>query len=406
MKYSVLIFTIIAFVISSCGEKQAQITVTNNSDTDLTAKSIVAERPDIEIKYGAMPDGAMAWLKDESGKQILAQLDDLDGDMKWDELYAQIDLKAGESKSFYIVFDEPSAFSNVEYRTNIRFADINDASKEFAEAERLKSNTTEISQKYFQFEGPGWENDVVGFRNYFDARNGVDIFGKRTSEMVLDQCGLADGPTYHELQPWGMDVLKVGTSLGAGAIAIQTESGLHRVGPKSKGTFTLVKEGPLRSIIDLDFEGMKVDDKTVNIKHRISIEAGKPYYNSKVYIEGAPNAQLVTGIVNLDSDEYFTESVNGMSTFYTYDDQAYEGEKLGLAVIVPQNSVDVVMAPEEGDGIIQTFYAAFDSSKQPVKYYFMAGWEKQDKVYATQKGFEQRLSAEIEQLTAKIDVKI
>jgi hypothetical protein len=406
MKYSILIFTIIAFVFSSCGEKQAQITVTNNSDTDLKAKSIVAGRSEIEIKYGAMPEGTMAWLKAENGNQILAQLDDLDGDMKWDELYTQIDLKAGESKTFYLIFDEPSAFDNVEYSTNIRFADINDASKEYVEAERLSSNTTEISQKHFQFEGPGWENDVVGFRNYFDARNGIDIFGKRTSEMVLDQCGLADGPTYHELQPWGMDILKVGTSLGAGAIALQTESGLHRVGPDSKGTFTLVKEGPLRSIIDLDFKGMEVDGNSVNIKHRISIEAGKPYYNSKVFYENAPNAQLVTGIVNLDSDSAYTKTLPDISAFYTYDNQAYEGEKLGLAVIAPYGNVEVVMAPEEGEGITQTFYTVFDSPKQPVKYFFMAGWEKQDNVYATQKGFEKRLIKQMEQLSASIDVEI
>ncbi|MCF8362287.1 MAG: DUF4861 domain-containing protein [Prolixibacteraceae bacterium] len=406
MKYSVLIFTIAAILFSSCGEEQAQITVSNQSDNNFSDKGVIIERPDIEIKYGAMPEGAMAWLEDENGERTLAQLDDLDGDMAWDELYAQIDLKAGESKSFYLIFDDHSAFTDVEYRTNIRFADISDASKEYAEAERLESTDTKSSQKYFQFEGPGWENDIVGFRNYFDARNGIDIFGKRTSEMVLDQCGLADGPTYHELQPWGMDILKVGSSLGAGAIAIQTESGLHRVGPKSKGTFTLVKEGPLRSIIDLDFEGMMIDNNKVDIKHRISIAAGDPFYQSEVYIEGVPNAHLVTGIVNLDSDEYFTMSVNGMSAFYTHDNQAYEGEKLGLAVIAPQDNVEVVMAPEEGEGITQTFYTAFELDEQPVKYYFMASWEKQNKVYATQEGFEQRLSTEMEKLLFEIDVKI
>ncbi|MDA3880911.1 MAG: DUF4861 family protein [Prolixibacteraceae bacterium] len=406
MKYSVLIFTFVAILVSSCGEKKAQFTVENKSNTDLKARSIVLDRLDIVSKYGEMPEGAMAWLEDENGERVLAQLDDLDGDMIWDELFAQVNLKAGESKSFNLIFDDPSAFADVKFRTNIRFADINDASKEFAEAERLKSNNTEISQKYFQMEGPGWENDIVGFRNYFDARNGIDIYGKRTSEMVLDKCGLKGGSTYHELQPWGMDILKVGNSLGAGAIAIQTASGLHRVGPDSNGTFTNVKEGSLRSILELDFKNMDIDGKSVAIKHRISIEAGKPYYNSEVFIDGIENAQLATGIVNLDSDSVFTTTLDNMSAFYTYDNQAYEGEKLGLTVIVPQNTIEVVMAPEEGEGITQTFYTALDITKQPVEFYFMAGWEKQDKVYATQKGFEEKVNNEIKQLSAEIDVKI
>ena len=38
-------------------------------------------------------------------------------------------------------------------------------------------------------EGSAWENDLVGFRNYMDQRNGMDIFGKTTPDMVLDQCG-------------------------------------------------------------------------------------------------------------------------------------------------------------------------------------------------------------------------
>jgi hypothetical protein len=203
-----------------------------------------------------------------------------------------------------------------------------------------------------------------------------------------------------------MDILKVGTSLGAGAIALQTGSGLHRVGPDGNGTFTLVKEGPLRSIIDLDFEDMELDGSSVNVKHRISIEAGKPYYNSKVFFEGAPNAKLVTGIVNLDSDSVYTKITKSISAFYTYDNQAYEGGKLGLAVIAPQNNLSVATAPEEGEGITQTFYATIASENQPATYSFMAGWEKQNNVFATKKGFEKQLKNQMEQLSASVNVEI
>src|SRR4030042_5678723 len=42
---------------------------------------------------------------------------------------------------------------------------------------------------YIRYEGPGWESDKVGYRFYLDWRNATDIFGKKTSDMVLQNVG-------------------------------------------------------------------------------------------------------------------------------------------------------------------------------------------------------------------------
>jgi len=65
----------------------------------------------------------------------------------------------------------------IPVKTNIRLANKSIPPREFTYADRLKTSDSPTSQKAFQMEGPGWENDVVGFRNYFDARNGIDIYG-------------------------------------------------------------------------------------------------------------------------------------------------------------------------------------------------------------------------------------
>ena len=400
MKTSYL-YLILILLLWSCTQ-QPGIVLTNSSQTNLKQKSIVLERAALEQKLGTLPDSAVAMLTNKAGEQYPVQLDDLNSDGKWDEFFTQIDLKADETKSFKINFQ---VTEEIPVKTNIRFANINDPSKEYTNAVRLKSNTTEISQQYFQFEGPGWENDVVGFRNYFDARNGIDIFGKKTTGMALDSCGLKDGPTYHELRTWGMDILKVANSLGAGAIALETPSGLYRIGPDCLGSYTLIKEGPLRSMFDLDFKGIQLDGKTINLKHRITIEAGKPYYNSQVWVEGDDNAKLVTGIVNMHSDTVYSKVINNVAYFFTHDNQAFDGEKLGLGIIVPTNNLTVQTAPDEGEGITQTYYAALPIDKQPVEFYFMAGWEKQDEVYATKDGFEHGIKKQAEALQAKVELK-
>ena len=42
--------------------------------------------------------------------------------------------------------------------------------------------------------------------------------------MVLDEVGTDTAKNYHQLSDWGMDILKVGTSLGAGALALQLQT--------------------------------------------------------------------------------------------------------------------------------------------------------------------------------------
>lgn len=378
------------------------ITLTNTSDYKVTGKSIEIPRAKLEQLMGKLPETDLVMLSDSDGNKYPGQLDDLDGDKHWDVLFTQVDLDAKQEKSFKISFN---INEEIPVKTNIRFANINDPSKEITGAERLKTDQTEITQQYFQFEGPGWENDLVAFRNYFDARNGMDIFGKTTNNMALDSCGLKGGPSYHELQPWGMDILKVGNSLGAGAIALQSPTGLYRVGPDCNGTYSLVKEGPIRSIFDLDFRNINIDGKNIILKHRISIEAGKPYYKSQVSINGYDELEVVTGIVNMNSKQFQSINTKDIFGFYTYDNQAYNGEQLGMGILIPGLEPTINTAPDDGDGIIQTYYVAHAPKNIGFEFYFMAGWELQDAKYNSIEGFSQDLLNQMNTIAATIELK-
>ncbi|HET9054673.1 MAG TPA: DUF4861 family protein, partial [Cyclobacteriaceae bacterium] len=69
---------------------------------------------------------------------------------------------------------------------------------------------------WIRYEGPGIESDKVGYRIYLDWRNGFDIFGKTVADPILQKVGQDGYESYHHMQDWGMDILKVGESLGAG----------------------------------------------------------------------------------------------------------------------------------------------------------------------------------------------
>ncbi len=188
--------------------------------------------------------------------------------------------------------------------------------------------------------------------------------------------GLADGPSYHELQPWGMDILNVGNSLGAGAIALETSTGLYRIGPDGKGTYRLVAQGPLRSTFDLKFEDVPVECRFVNINQSISIIAGKPWYKSMVIFEGIgigeQGLKFVTAIVNLRTNNVYSNIGSGYAYMFKHDNQAFNGEKLGMAIIVPNYPIEVLTAPEEGEGITQEFFTMQSITES--KYLLFHGW--------------------------------
>jgi hypothetical protein len=392
-------------ILTACSRDLPQVIVTNTSEYSLMEKPVLLARAQIEEVIGKVGDHDVVLLSPDNGRTFIpSQVDDTDGDGRWDELFTLVDFGAGERKSFSLILKNKELVPAFINRTNIHFADKKDPSAIYTEAVRLKNSDTETTQQYFQYEGPGWENDIVGFRNYFDARNGMDIWGKTTPEMILAGVGLAGGPSYHELQPWGMDILKVGNSLGAGAIALETADGLYRIGPDGHGTYKLVAEGPLRSTFDLDFKGIPVDGQEVDVKHRICIIAGKPWYKSVVTIKKATGLKFVTGIVNLQTDSVYSNSGNGYAYMYTHDNQGFDGEKLGMAIIVPGNTINVFTAPEAGAGITQTFYTTQDISEKPNIYFFMVGWERQDVRWLNRELFEGAVNEEGRLIAAKLEI--
>jgi hypothetical protein len=146
----------------------------------------------------------------------------LNQDGNWDELAFQIDIQRNTKADVKIKWVESADAPVYPKRTQSWFGMSENRDGKF---KAVKSEfrpdwwTPQQQPPRYQMEGPGWENDKVAFRNYFDSRNGMDIFGKTTSKMILDS---VDGSyrDYHKMCPWGMDVLKVGSSLGAGAFAL------------------------------------------------------------------------------------------------------------------------------------------------------------------------------------------
>ena len=257
---------------------------------------------------------------------------------------------------------------------------------------------------YYQTEGPTWENNKVGFRLYLDVRNGKDIFGKTIASMVLDTVGIKGVSNYHQLDhSWGMDILKVGKSLGAGALALQIKGRgldtLVRLGGMDVGetVFETLKSGPDEAIIQMQYKDWKVLDRTYNVTEEISIKPDTYYYQSKVTINGLRgDEKLVTGTVNLNTKQSYKIAHSSKTILYTHDLQSENKDYLGMAVMVDNRyQPQTGKTPNTQSEVLNTYTMAMNvRNNQPVTFRFYAAWEKTDPQFKDQKYFKTLLQAD------------
>lgn len=409
MNKAALIFLAGAILLVTSCEKY-QVILENSSEMGRTDEGIVIERS----LFGKIADensGLLPSLSDSNGNIVPTQADDLDGDGKWDELFVVTDFEGGETKVLSLQFIAPEEYPLFEVRTNIRFAKKDEDYREVTEAVRETHATNTITQQVWQMEGIAWENDKIGFRNYFDRRNGMDIFGKVTSRMVLDEVGYKENPSYHEYNPeWGVDVLKVGNSLGAGSIAYQLNDSLYRVGDNGAGSCRVLIEGPLRSIFRFEFTDWNAGDQRMNVTHDVAIQAGKYYYDNRVSYAGTEsNVALVTGIVNKYSDNlYEMEDNNGYVAYYTHDLQSEDTTLLGMGLLVARaDLLGTSETAKTGDGITETYCVHLKASaNKATSFRFYSVWEREDDRWKTAEGFNSLLKEEAEKMSNPVVVKV
>lgn len=411
MKRNTFILFIVALLLYSCSPRGTvvRIQVSNTMDQErkdaiiLLSKSAISNWTDI-------PEGQWPVIKDGSDGFIPSQVIDLDGDGVWDQLFALTHMKASSQKIVDLSFVPQEEYPVFKKRTNLRLGDASrQGYPELLEASRLEGITYHnhgSTKESYQMEGPAWENDKLGFRNYLDQRNGMDIFGKLTDSMILDSVGVTGRSSYHEPADWGMDVLKVGTSLGAGAIGYLYQDSIYRVGDNGSGTYQLDFEGSQLSRFKLSFTDWKVEDLSLDVNHQISIAAGRHYYQAMVTYSGSEEElSLVTGIVNMKSDSlYALDLDNNHLGLFTHDFQAEDTSLLTMALIVPKEYlVSYGATKDEGEGVTQTYYVVLDAQPgEPVPYRFYSLWEKEDPRWTSLTEVKAFLKSEAERWTQSL----
>lgn len=253
---------------------------------------------------------------------------------------------------------------------------------------------------YIRYEGPGWESDKVGYRFYLDWRNATDIFGKKVDTLVLQNVGQDGFDSYHEMGPWGVDVLKVGESLGMGSIAYWLNNKAERVAVTDSIYCEINYSGILESKITTTYFGWQVGENNTNLTSRLSIQAGSRLTRHELE-SSAQLDNLCTGIVKLPDTEYiFPESAFGEWTWLaTYGKQTLQGDMLGMAIFYRGKDL-IRLAEDEDDYVV-----VLNPSDNKLTYYFCAAWEQEPGGIKSKQEFIDYLNEQAEVLNNTIIVK-
>lgn len=427
MKYKFSLHLSIAFVsmlFIGCKVEQkpqtAKIVLANDSNLELSDKAISIKR---SLLKNSVENSFPIVL--HNSDTIPAQVNDLDGDGKWDELFFTANFTAKEKKTVEL------KWSNVDpkftVKTSARFGkrEAKDLPVEPATEEVLLANQVhkKLGFQKYQTDGPTWENDKVGFRHYLDGRNSKDVFGKKTPGITPEDVGInskgAVEDNYHQMHDWGRDIFPVGSSAGLGGYGLLVGNEVNRLGIIAsdtlnnieKTTFKIVSEGPVNSVLSYNYQNWEASGNKYQVQERASIWPGMYGYKNTVSLNGLKgNETLVIALSNINNQNPLQViDAGNYVCFIQHDKLTYERQWiLGTAIIIPKDGYKgYIETPKTGKLTDSYLIKISAKNNQPISYYPIAGWElSADKNFKDAAYFSNYVTNLAKQLSVKIKVEI
>jgi len=373
-----------------------QLSVKNPAAAGRTDEAVLLNVSEIKAKFPGFNPGAFIVLS--GGKELASQADDLDGDGAPDRIVFVSDFKPKQKKAFLVRYaSEGIRTRNYPKRTQAelsrktggRFKNRKYIGGAFENVQSLRVPPEHTDHSFFiRYEGPGWESDRAGYRFYLDWRNAIDFFGKRTFGMVLQNVGQDGFDSYHALSDWGMDVLKVGESLGIGTIGTWLDGRAERVARTDSVFCRIAANGPVLSRVHTEYSGWKAGSMKTDLVSDLSITAGSRMTRHDVRVKGGA-ANLCTGIVRMDSTQVLKrEAANGEWTYLaTWGKQSLNNDLLGLAVLY--RAGDLIETAEDAFSHVVVLKPADGK----LTYYFLAAWELEPAGFRSAEAFSVYLDA-------------
>jgi len=298
-----------------------------------------------------------------------------------------LNMKPNEEKSFTVIYGEEikipifkkRTYAELAMKTGNSYYDGRFRGNNFVNVTKLKVPSIHTDHDaLFKYEGPGWESEKVGYRFYLDWRNAIDIFGKKKDQLAIANVGVHDtvakDDSYHSMQEWGMDIFRVGNSLGIGSVGMWQDGKVNMVSKTDSIYCEITQNGPIKSEVKTDYFGWKVGEKKFNLESKLSITAGSRLSKNEIYISDDPS-NIVTGLAKYPGTQFFKSDISGEWAYIgLYGNQTLVSaeDKLGIAVFY---KIKNLLELSEDD---LSYIVKLKPENKKVDYYFCAAWEQEE----------------------------
>jgi hypothetical protein len=216
-------------------------------------------------------------VKDATGKELLCQTVDTDGDYTPDQVIFQADFAASQTRTFMVSIGDKWVYTKDQFRAYGRF----------------------VRERFDDF---CWENDRIAHRMYGKAletyfrellvSSTVDIWSKRTRRMVINDWYMVDD--YHRDTGEGGDLYSAGLSRGCGGNGLWAADRLWV--SRNHVHSRVLANGPIRVMFELTYGPFEVNGVMVSEVKRISLDAGQNVDHFRSIYKPERPTPLITGI--------------------------------------------------------------------------------------------------------------
>lgn len=332
----------------------AQLTVTAVNKLPLARASQTIELTAAQLAPLGAKELATIHVQDSTGKELIAQAVDTDGDAyrKADIVIFQSDFAASETKTFTVTTGAKQVYTREQYKAFGRF----------------------VRERFDDF---AWENDRIAHRTYGKAletwegeplsSSTIDIWSKRTPRMVINDWYLSDD--YHADHGDGADFYSAGPSRGCGGSGLWADERLWT--SRNFVNSRVLANGPIRVLFELTYEPFNVNGISVSEVKRLSLDAGSQldrFQSTYKQFTRPGQAQKLTaglGLKKTAGEQLEANAEQGW--LLKWEKVEKNAGNQGLAIVVPAKSFakqtedklnHLVLSPVADDGTA-TYWAGF-----------------------------------------------
>lgn len=318
-------------------QKSFKVEVSNTWNKPKADEPVVIKLSEINPQFRVRSAVVM-----NGSEEIPSQLDDLNGDLRPDELAFVIDLPAKSKKTVTVTLS--SAKSDKTYPARV-YAEmlVSDKRGKHVPVHSVTIPGTSNIYNQMHHHGPAFESELVAYRLYFDKKQTVDIYGKFNKGFEIKESQFY--PTDEQLaRGFGDDVLLVGGSCGLGALKGWDGKKSTHIEPVSTLTERIIAYGPVRTIAEIEVTDWQYQGSELRMTNRYTLYGGhRDVFVETFFEEPLKDEIFCTGVIDIKGSVSYSDHKGLIGCWGTdwpvNDTVKYAKETVGLGTYIPQKYV-------------------------------------------------------------------